>query len=140
MWAVCAICQAAGPLQPEIATGLQHKTEVVLAHWAVAAAHPLATQAGYDILQAGGSAVDAAVAVQMVLGLVEPQSSGLGGGALLLYSQGTQVEALDGRETAPAAANEDLFLNAQGQPLSFVQALVGGRVVGTPGVLRLLLV
>lgn len=144
-WVVCLLCIGAAstalaqaPEQPEIATGLQHKTEVVRAHWAVAAAHPLATQAGYDILQAGGSAVDAAVAVQMVLGLVEPQSSGLGGGALLLHSQGTQVEAFDGRETAPATASEDLFLNAQGQPLPFYQAVVGGRAVGTPGVLRML--
>ncbi len=144
-WLVCLLCVGAAPAalaqapeQPEIATGLQHKTEVVRAHWAVAAAHPLATQAGYDILQAGGSAVDAAVAVQMVLGLVEPQSSGLGGGALLLHSQGTQVEAFDGRETAPATASEDLFLNAQGQPLLFYQAVVGGRAVGTPGVLRML--
>jgi len=138
VWAVCAICQADGPLQPEIATGFQPKTDVVSQRWAVAAAHPLATQAGYDILQAGGSAVDAAVAVQMVLGLVEPQSSGLGGGALLLHSQGQRVQAFDGRETAPAAASEDLLRRADGQALPFYQAVVGGRSVGTPGVLRML--
>jgi len=126
------------PLQPEIATGFARKTDVTSQRWAVAAAHPLATQAGYDILQAGGSAVDAAVAVQMVLGLVEPQSSGLGGGALLLHSQGTQVHAYDGRETAPAALAEDALLGPDGQALSFEQAVVGGRAVGTPGVLRML--
>lgn len=124
--------------QPEMATGLQRTSDVVSTHWAVATAHPLATQAGHDILQAGGSAVDAAVAVQMVLGLVEPQSSGLGGGAFLLHSQGTRVQAFDGRERAPAAASEDMLLNDQGQPLPFDQAVVGGRSVGTPGVLHML--
>lgn len=138
VWTFCALCQADGLLQPEIATGFQPKTDVLSQRWAVAAAHPLATQAGYDILQSGGSAVDAAVAVQMVLGLVEPQSSGLGGGALLLHSQGQRVQAFDGRETAPAAASEDLLRRADGQALPFYQAVVGGRSVGTPGVLRML--
>ena len=93
LWAASALGQAlewvgTSPVQPEMATGWRSQSEVVSPHWAVVAAHPLATQAGYDILQAGGSALDAAVAVQMVLTLVEPQSSGLGGGALLLHSQG----------------------------------------------------
>ena len=74
------------PLQPEIATGVTRKADVVTQKFAVAAANPLATQAGFEMLKAGGSAVDAAIAVQMVLGLVEPQSSGLGGGAFLLHS------------------------------------------------------
>jgi len=133
------------PLQPEIATGFTPKVDVVTHKFAVAAAHPLATQAGFDVLKAGGSAVDAAIAVQMVLGLVEPQSSGIGGGAFLLHStagEGAQssakVQAFDGRETAPAAATEDLLLNANGQPLAFHTAVVGGRSVGTPGVLRML--
>jgi gamma-glutamyltranspeptidase/glutathione hydrolase len=131
------------PLQPEIASGFTRKVDVVTSKFAVAAANPLATQAGFDILKAGGSAVDAAIAVQMVLGLVEPQSSGLGGGAFLLHStraaNGTsKVQAFDGRETAPAAVAEDLLLNAEGKPLAFHAAAVGGRSVGTPGVLRML--
>ncbi|BDU59032.1 gamma-glutamyltranspeptidase [Limnohabitans sp. MORI2] len=126
------------PLQPEIATGFNRKADVVTTQFAVAAANPLATQAGFDVLKAGGSAVDAAIAVQMVLGLVEPQSSGLGGGAFLLHSAGAHVQAFDGRETAPAAATEDLLLGPDGKPLAFHAAVVGGRAVGTPGVLRML--
>ncbi len=133
----------ATPLQPEIATGFQPKPEVVTHRLAVATANPLATRAGVDVLKAGGSAVDAAIAVQMVLGLVEPQSSGLGGGAFLLHSAPgadgrPKVQAFDGRETAPAAATEDMLLNAEGKPLAFHEAVVGGRSVGTPGVLRML--
>ena len=93
---------------------------------------------GYQVLKAGGSAIDAAIAVQMVLGLVEPQSSGIGGGAFLLHAAGSQVLAYDGRETAPAAATENLFLNADGQPMAFHDAVVGGRSVGTPGAVRML--
>ncbi|MEY4727417.1 MAG: hypothetical protein RLZ36_2044, partial [Pseudomonadota bacterium] len=129
---------SASPLQPEMATGFSAKPDVVLHTWAVATANPLATQAGVTVLKAGGSAVDAAIAVQMVLGLVEPQSSGLGGGAFLLHSAGGHVQAFDGRETAPAAATEDLLLGVQGQPLAFHAAAVGGRAVGTPGVLHML--
>jgi gamma-glutamyltranspeptidase/glutathione hydrolase len=132
------------PLQPEIATGFTRKADVVTHKFAVAAANPLATQAGFDVLKAGGTAVDAAIAVQMVLGLVEPQSSGIGGGAFLLHSaagegvQAANVQAFDGRETAPAAATEEMLLNADGKPLAFHAAVVGGRSVGTPGVLRML--
>jgi gamma-glutamyltranspeptidase len=104
----------------------------------VAAANPLATDAGYQILKAGGSAVDAAIAVQMVLTLVEPQSSGIGGGAFLLHYNGKAVEAFDGRETAPAAADEKLFLGADGKPMAFYDGVVGGRSVGTPGTVRML--
>ncbi len=106
----------------------------------VAAAHPLAAEAGREILRAGGSAVDAAIAVQAVLGLVEPQSSGIGGGAFLLHYQGDggAVTAYDGRETAPAAAREDMFLNADGSPKGFFEAVVGGSSVGAPGVIRML--
>ncbi len=105
---------------------------------AVAAANPLATEAGYAMLAAGGSAVDAAIAVQMVLSLVEPQSSGLGGGAFLVHFDGKAVQAYDGRETAPAQAGPDLFLGPDGKPLAMKQAIVGGRAVGVPGALRML--
>lgn len=104
----------------------------------VAAAHPLAVDAGYEMLRAGGSAVDAVVAVQMVLALVEPQSSGLGGGAFLLSWDGRALAAWDGRETAPAAADERLFLDAQGRAPTPAEATWGGRAVGTPGALRML--
>jgi gamma-glutamyltranspeptidase/glutathione hydrolase len=133
---------ATSPLQPEIASSIKRNTDVITQRTAVASANPLASQAGLDILQAGGSAVDAAIAVQMVLGLVEPQSSGIGGGAFLLHSQGTgptrRMQAFDGRETAPALADESLLLNTQGQPLPFFEAVVGGRSVGAPGVLKML--
>jgi gamma-glutamyltranspeptidase/glutathione hydrolase len=124
--------------QPELASGLTEKPGWTTHSYAVAAANPLATRAGQEILQAGGSAVDAAVAVQMVLTLVEPQSSGIGGGAFLLHFDGQRTQAYDGRETAPAAATPTLFLDAQGKPLAFMDAVVGGRSVGVPGVLRML--
>jgi gamma-glutamyltranspeptidase/glutathione hydrolase len=138
-----AACTGAGvrhaqPQQPEAASGYTAKPGWATTRFAVAAANPLATEAGYQVLQAGGSAVDAAVAVQMVLTLVEPQSSGIGGGALLLHFDGRAVEAFDGRETAPAAADERLFLGADGKPLAFDDAVVGGRAVGVPGALRML--
>lgn len=106
----------------------------------VAAAHPLATAAGREILDAGGSAVDAAIAVQMVLGLVEPQSSGIAGGAFMLAfdHRSARVRVYDGREVAPAGADERLFLHADGSPMGFHEAVVGGRSVGVPGVLRML--
>ena len=92
------------PEQPEGSSGYTEKPGWATSKSAVAAANPLATDAGLQILRAGGSAVDAAIAVQMVLGLVEPQSSGIAGGAFLLHFDGKQVQAFDGRETAPAAA------------------------------------
>ncbi len=101
----------------------------------VAAANPLAVEAGARVLREGGTAADAMVAVQAVLGLVEPQSSGLGGGAFLVwYDAGTgEITTLDGRETAPAAATPTLFLDEAGEPLEFFDAVVGGLSVGTPG-------
>lgn len=126
------------PQQPEAPSGYTEKPGWATREFAVAAANPLATDAGYQILKAGGSAIDAAIAVQMVLTLVEPQSSGIGGGAFLLHYNGKEVEAFDGRETAPAAVDEKLFLAADGKPLPFADAVVGGRSVGVPGNLRML--
>ena len=136
----CASAPApdATPLQPEAASGLRISQGVRFERQAVAAAHPLAAEAGLRMLRAGGSALDAAIAAQLVLGLVEPQSSGLGGGALLLYFDGTRVEAWDGRETAPAAADERLFLRPDGRPMGFHEAAVGGRAVGVPGLVVML--
>ncbi|TCP07050.1 gamma-glutamyltransferase [Caldimonas thermodepolymerans] len=142
--ALCAGCATAPefrytpPDEPEAASGYIDKPGWATKTFAVAAANPLATDAGYQILRAGGSAVDAAIAVQMVLTLVEPQSSGIGGGAFLLHWNGQQLEAYDGRETAPAAADENLFLKPDGQPMAFYEGVVGGRSVGVPGTLRML--
>jgi gamma-glutamyltranspeptidase/glutathione hydrolase len=126
------------PAQPEGSTGYAEKPGWATSKFAVAAANPLATDAGYQILKAGGSAVDAAIAVQMVLSLVEPQSSGVGGGAFLMHFNGREVDAFDGRETAPAAADGKLFLGADGRPMPFYDAVVGGRAVGVPGTVRML--
>ena len=124
--------------QPEGASGYSEKPGWASARFSVAAANPLATEAGYEILKAGGSAVDAAIAVQMVLALVEPQSSGLAGGAFMMHFNGQDVEAFDGRETAPAAASENFLMGADGRPMAFYAAVVGGRSVGTPGAVRML--
>lgn len=106
----------------------------------VAAANPHAARAGVAMLEAGGSAVDAAIAAQLVLGLVEPQSSGIGGGAFLLHHDPASGEtvAYDGRETAPLAATPDQFLSESGAPMGFWDAVPGGLSVGVPGVLRML--
>jgi gamma-glutamyltranspeptidase/glutathione hydrolase len=105
----------------------------------VVAAHPLAARAGYDAIRRGGSAVDAAIATELVLGLVEPQSSGLGGGGFLLHyaARDAKLEAYDGRETAPASAKPGRFLGADGRPLDWPDAVVSGKSVGVPGLLRL---
>ena len=126
------------PSAPEAASGFRPGLQSTTAqrHMA-AAANPLAAEAGREMLREGGSAVDAAIAMQMVLTLVEPQSSGIGGGAFLLHFDGRRVQAYDGRETAPLAAEENLFM-AGGKPMAFHDAAVGGRSVGTPGVLRML--
>jgi gamma-glutamyltranspeptidase / glutathione hydrolase len=124
----------------EQATGWTPKLPVSSAHDMVAAADRLAVEAGDQTLRAGGSAVDAAVAVQMVLNLVEPQSSGIGGGAFMLFHSGRNgtLTAYDGRETAPAAARPDRFLDRDGHPLNFYEAMIGGKSVGVPGTLRML--
>ena len=108
----------------------------------VVAANPLAAQAGLDVLKRGGSAVDAAIAIQAMLTLVEPQSSGLGGGAFLTYydASTSQVSVYDGREVAPAQASEAMFLRPDGTPLPFGEAVLSGRATGVPGVVRMLAV
>ena len=122
---------------PEASSGYQAKPGWVLKQRGVAAANPLASDAGYQVLQAGGTAVDAAIAVQMVLSLVEPQSSGIGGGAFLLHHNSQHLQVFDGRETAPAQATESLFL-LDDKPMAFNDAVVGGRSAGVPGLLRML--
>jgi gamma-glutamyltranspeptidase/glutathione hydrolase len=135
-----AVSAAAQPQAPERPFGRTAKQAQSARHQMVAAANPLATDAGETILRRGGSAVDAAIAVQMVLNLVEPQSSGIGGGAFMLVHDARRNTLLvyDGRETAPAAARPDRFLDAAGRPMRFFEAVVGGRSVGVPGVLRML--
>jgi gamma-glutamyltranspeptidase/glutathione hydrolase len=137
--AIAAVASAQAPA-PERAVARIDKTPVVSNRHMVAAAHPLAVDAGYGILVRGGSAVDAAIAVQLVLGLVEPQSSGLGGGAFMLVhdARHNRLVAYDGRETAQAAAKPDRFLERDGKPLAYHDAVVGGRSVGVPGVVALL--
>ena len=127
------------PPAPELGSG--YRTDLSTRHaerHMAAAANPLAAEAGREMLRQGGSAIDAAIAMQAVLTLVEPQSSGIGGGAFIMLWDGHNVQAYDGRETAPAGATESLFLKADGTPMAFTDAQIGGRSVGTPGVLRAL--
>ncbi|RED50731.1 gamma-glutamyltransferase [Aestuariispira insulae] len=128
-------------IQPEETYGRQDRTQSVSANdFMIAAAHPAAVKAGYDVLKDGGTAVDAAIAAQMVLNLVEPQSSGIGGGAFLLYwdAKSRSLQAFDGRETAPFKASPGYFLGPDGQPKGFWEAVIGGRSVGVPGTVRML--
>ncbi|NIF26921.1 gamma-glutamyltransferase [Pantoea sp. Tr-811] len=127
------------PTPPELASGYRSGLEPTYAsRHMVAAANPLASEAGRAMLRAGGSAIDAAIAMQMVLTLVEPQSSGIGGGGFILYWDGQHLQAYDGREAAPSGVTERLFLQADGTPMAFRAAQIGGRSVGVPGVLRAL--
>lgn len=129
-----ALAQA--PKQPAAAEG----EAPTLGRFMVSAAHPLASEAGYEVLKQGGSAVDAAVAIQMVLTLVEPQSSGIGGGAFMLHwdAEAGELTTYDGRETAPASLEPTFYLKADGTPLTSLEALVGGQFTGVPGVVALL--
>ena len=126
--------------QPEIATGFTPKPLVKAKKHMVVAANPLAAEAGLAILRKGGSAADAGIAIQMVLTLVEPQSSGIGGGAYILYwdAEAKTLASIDGRETAPAAATPELFLDDSGKPLPREAAMASGIAVGVPGVLAAL--
>ena len=135
---IASFADASTPVQadrePEAATGRYQQSLVEAEHYMVSAAHPLASKAGLRILQQGGSAMDAAIAVQLVLGLVEPQSSGIGGGAFILHwdQQQQQMTSFDGRETAPAAVDETLFMQGD-QAMAWREANVGGKSVGVPG-------
>lgn len=124
---------------PEADTGISAKSQTVATRHMVAAAHPLAAEAGREILRQGGSALDAAIATQLVLGLVEPQSSGLGGGAFIVHwdEAAKDLKTYDGRETAPAAAKPDRFLR-DGKPMDFDEAVRSGLSAGVPGLMRVL--
>ena len=139
IWGVPASLHAQ-PAAPEGSSGSTVKPLVVARHHMVVAANPYASEAGREILRAGGGAVDAAIAVQMVLNLVEPQSSGIGGGAFILTydAKSKSIESFDGRETAPAAAKPDRFLLPGGKPREFDEAVNSGLSVGVPGVLAAL--
>ena len=137
--------QASDQYAPELGLstkydGLSEQTELIAQEFMVATAHPLATQAAYDVLEAGGNAIDAMVTTQAVLGLVEPQSSGLGGGAFLVFYDAAKnkIRTFDGRETAPIAAHAELFIDKNDKPMAFFDAVVGGLSVGTPGTTKLL--
>ncbi|MCG6858601.1 MAG: gamma-glutamyltransferase [Salaquimonas sp.] len=134
--------EASDLVAPESGSGLQPRSvqPVTASRYMVVSANPLASDAGLTILENGGNAIDAMIAVQAVLGLVEPQSSGLGGGAFLVYwdEANGKLTTLDGRETAPGEATPDLFLDAEGKPLQFFDAVIGGRSVGTPGTVALM--
>jgi gamma-glutamyltranspeptidase / glutathione hydrolase len=126
-------------IQPEQSTGRTEQTLGTARHAMISTANALASEAGREILRAGGSATDAAIAAQLVLGLVEPQSSGLGGGAFFLHwdNSAKVLTTLDGRETAPASATPDRFMR-DGKPIPFDQAVHSGLSIGTPGVARLI--
>jgi gamma-glutamyltranspeptidase/glutathione hydrolase len=133
-----AACGSDTPATPAVEAAAEQAPEP--GPWIIAAAHPLATKAGAKILEGGGSAVDAAIAVQAVLGLVEPQSSGLGGGAFMLFYDASADEliAYDGRETAPFSAHAEIFLKDDGTAMGFYEAVTSGFSVGVPGTVAML--
>jgi gamma-glutamyltranspeptidase/glutathione hydrolase len=129
------------PLAPEQSSGRSYSGKTAQgSQFMAVTAHPDATKVAYQVLSAGGTAADAGIAAQMVLGLVEPQSSGIGGGSFILYydADSNSVLSLDGRETAPANAGPHLFTREDGSAMGFYQAAHGGRAVGVPGTLRAL--
>ncbi|MFQ5619022.1 MAG: gamma-glutamyltransferase [Rhodospirillales bacterium] len=137
---IAAVSAPPAEAEPEAFPAPAPGAPVRARRYMIAAANPLAAQAGLEMLRAGGSAVDAAIAAQMVLNLVEPQSSGLGGGGFMMHfnAKTGDIAAYDGRETAPAQARPDMFLRGDGAPMKFYEAAVGGLAVGVPGLLRML--
>jgi gamma-glutamyltranspeptidase/glutathione hydrolase len=144
--AALALCFAATAfaqpvdVAPEAASGRTEKQAVHAKRHMVVAANPIAARAGLEILRAGGSAIDAAIATQLVLNVVEPQSSGIGGGGFLLHwdAKAAKLAAYDGRETAPASAKAERFMSPDGRPLRYLQAVGSGMSVGTPGLVRMI--
>ena len=126
--------------QPETGKDWRDGETVFAKKFMISAANPLAAQAGFDVLKNGGSAIDAMIATQAMLNLVEPQSSGIGGGAFLVYwdAKTKTLSTIDGRETAPASATPSRFLDADGKRMPFFKAVVGGQSVGVPGTLKLM--
>src|SRR6516164_221238 len=133
IFALLAGAMACAVVQPATAAPPKTTGAPPAAHHMIVAAEPDAAQAGLEMLRAGGSAVDAAIAAQMVLTLVEPQSSGIGGGSYLIVSDGAALHAYDGRETAPASARPNMFLDPQGRPRTHDEVVPGGLSVGVPG-------
>lgn len=133
---VLAACTTSQPAAPPSAQAPAQPQRQIF----VTAANPLVVEAGMKVLRRGGSAVDAAIAVQAMLSLVEPQSSGIGGGAFMTHYDGAlqRVTVYDGRETAPAGATPGMFLDEAGNPLPFARAVLSGRATGVPGVVRML--
>lgn len=139
--AASALAQTPFSAEPEVSTGMAAPRPPARAsRQMVAAANPIAAEAGLEILRAGGNALDAAIAIQMMLNLVEPQSSGVGGGGFLLYyaARDRALSAYDGRETAPASATPGMFLAPDGVPYDFIDVAQSGLSVGVPGALRML--
>ena len=126
--------------EPEAASGYHQKSAFVAKNYMVVAANPYASWAGKNILAKGGSAIDAAIAVQAMLTLVEPQSSGLGGGAFILYwdNKAKKLHTIDGREMAPQGVRPDMFMLGKDQAMPWIDAVVGDKSVGVPGVLKAL--
>ena len=129
------------PLQPEATIAIGENRAPTAGHYMVAAAHPEAVAVGEAVLARGGNAIDAMVATQIMLNLVEPQSSGIGGGSFLLFWDAATetLTSYDARETAPLTVGPDLFMEPEsGEPMGFWDAVIGGRSVGVPGTLLLL--